>query len=346
MAIVYPDPFLELRVQHIDMPFTKGLCAGYDGGAWRCERLADHLFNWLPFAALNQEHQLAFGSHNFVELLRLAAAHIYSTNKTATRGELGEVPVLSDPGSSTDFLVMNVNRDQLSPSGQDRQDRLPEETGLPEHILREHGAIGTSNLVELLRRIEDQVDKKPHHFSWHGFPDYNQKAAVAELMLYIAHKKQARVGVHMPKQVAWAWSKLQSIKSLPEFIDWFAGKFLEEGHPANVDGAFQFLQACEFSFPRSLAAIEAIIKYARPKVNLDYSVYMVEMENWFRPHWMKQLDEAGVPIPLGERLAKFIGPSASRGEALTTIGGLNLEATSGLDQVDQFILRMVRGEEL
>ena len=92
MSVTYPEPFLEVRCAEIDGSFsTTGLCAGYDGGTWRSERLADHLFQWLPYAALNQEHQLGFGSHNFLEMLRLASAHIYNTKKTASRGELGEL---------------------------------------------------------------------------------------------------------------------------------------------------------------------------------------------------------------------------------------------------------------
>ncbi|RKG80472.1 DUF1837 domain-containing protein [Corallococcus sp. CA049B] len=92
MPVKYPDPFLEVRVEHLDLPFPlTGLCAGYEGGLWRSARLADHLFQWLPYAALNQEHQLSFGTHNFVEMLRLAAAHIYNTQKTESRGELGEL---------------------------------------------------------------------------------------------------------------------------------------------------------------------------------------------------------------------------------------------------------------
>lgn len=92
MPVTYPDPFLEVRCTDLSQPFpTTGLCAGYESGEWRSERLADHLFQWLPYAALNQEHQLGFGSHNFVEMLRLAAAHIYNTKKTITRGELGEL---------------------------------------------------------------------------------------------------------------------------------------------------------------------------------------------------------------------------------------------------------------
>lgn len=92
MPLVYPDPFLEVRVQDLTgAPPLSSLCAGYEIGKWRAERLADHLFQWLPYAALNQEHQLAFGPNNFVEMLRLAAAHIYHTKKTATRGEIGEL---------------------------------------------------------------------------------------------------------------------------------------------------------------------------------------------------------------------------------------------------------------
>lgn len=92
MSVKYPDPFLEVRCSELTEPVpATSLCAGYDGGAWRHRQLADHLLNWLPYAALNQELQMGFGSHNFVELLRNAAAHIYTTGKTANRGELGEL---------------------------------------------------------------------------------------------------------------------------------------------------------------------------------------------------------------------------------------------------------------
>lgn len=92
MTIAYPDPFLEVRVDHLHLPLPMAaLCAGYEGKAWRAARLADHLFQWLPYVALNQESQLDFTAANFVEMLRVAAAHIYNTKRTASRGELGEL---------------------------------------------------------------------------------------------------------------------------------------------------------------------------------------------------------------------------------------------------------------
>ena len=92
MAITYPDDFLEVRVSIADpAPNSTAFCAGYDTGAWRATQLADHIFAWLPFAALAQEHQLSFGAHNFHDMLQLAAAHIYNSKKTDSRGELGEL---------------------------------------------------------------------------------------------------------------------------------------------------------------------------------------------------------------------------------------------------------------
>jgi len=92
MTVQYPDPFLEVRVDLVDLEHPlRALCAGYEDTKWRSVQLADHLFGWVPYVALIQEHQLSFGSHNFVELLRNAAAHIYDTNKTESRGELGEI---------------------------------------------------------------------------------------------------------------------------------------------------------------------------------------------------------------------------------------------------------------
>lgn len=91
MIIRYPDPLLEIRSCFLDEPALISLCAGYEAGNWRSKALADHLFQWIPFVALDQESQLSLGAHNFLEMIERAAAHIYKTKKTSSRGELGEI---------------------------------------------------------------------------------------------------------------------------------------------------------------------------------------------------------------------------------------------------------------
>lgn len=91
MAIL-PDIFLETRVSLVPDEYgTLAMCAGYEGAKWRADAFADHLMQWLPYAALNQEAQNNFALHNWMEFVRQAAAHIYSTKKSDRRGEIGEL---------------------------------------------------------------------------------------------------------------------------------------------------------------------------------------------------------------------------------------------------------------
>lgn len=88
----YPEPFLEVRVTSLGDEFdTLALCAGYEGKQWRAAQLAKHLIQWLPFAALDQEAQNSFSISNWFEMVARAAAHVYKTKKTASRGEIGEL---------------------------------------------------------------------------------------------------------------------------------------------------------------------------------------------------------------------------------------------------------------
>jgi hypothetical protein len=233
---------------------------------------------------------------------------------------------------------MNVRRAELSPSGQERQERLPLETGLNSEVLRDHGALGVDMLARLNDRIRQMLRDEPELLIWKGFAHKEQRIAIAELALMVAHARRDRTGIHTPKQIAWAWSQLGRIKTLPKFLRWFAGTFFSEDKPEGIDCAFQFLQACEFGFPRTIAAVEALVRQAAPDADLSYAAYIAAMECWFRPAWMKELDEAGIPLPLAERLASFLGDVSGRAEALNAIRDLDSADSDNLDSIDKFIL--------
>lgn len=248
------------------------------------------------------------------------------------------VPVFSDPGASTDFLVMNVEREELSRAGQLRQDRMPAETGLSRDILREHSNLGVELLVEIRDRVEAALQSQPSGLRWTGYPNKEQRVAVAELALHITHARRDQPGLHSPKQIGWAWSQLRQSRSIAGFLRWFARVFKPEAKSEGVDVAFQFLQACEFTFPRSLAAISDIVNLLDGEGAASYGLYLTEMENWFRPPWIKQLDEAGIPVPLGERLRPYLRDVQTRAQALASLRNVNL-SVDAFDDVDRFILK-------
>lgn len=250
-----------------------------------------------------------------------------------------DVPVLSDPGASTDFLLVNVEPGDLTGEDLRRQESLPEQTGLPAEILREHGALGMDILMRVNARVREILQGNPSLLAWRGHPDKAQRITLAELALLVAHARRERTGIHTERQVAWAWSQLANARSLPAFLRWFTRTFNRDDPAAGLDGAFQFLQACEFSFPRSVSAIEALVSYNDPTANHFYGAFIAGLEQWFRPVWMKQIDEAGVPIPLAERLAPFLRSPDNRSVALAQLAELDLEAISELDDVDRLILQ-------
>jgi hypothetical protein len=145
--------------------------------------------------------------------------------------------------------------------------------------------------------------------------------------------------------VAWAWWQLYYFKALPKFLRWFADTFFKDDKPEGIDCAFQFLQACEFSFPRTIAAVESLVRQSAPDAEINYATYIAAMECWFRPPWMKELDEAGIPLPLAERLAPFVGDVVGRAAALEAIRGLIDHEFDGLDSIDTFILNLALGAD-
>lgn len=162
------------------------------------------------------------------------------------------VPILNDPGASTDYIIMNVDSNSLSIDGRQRQAQLPGATGLSSSILKEHGAIGIDHLIAAYSRVQELLQKDETLFLWSGFPNQEQRIALAEVAMLIAHARRDQTGLHTPRQVAWGWAQLNKISTLPKFLRWFAATFFSENRAKGVDEAFRFLQACEFGFPPRL----------------------------------------------------------------------------------------------
>jgi hypothetical protein len=250
-----------------------------------------------------------------------------------------EVPMLSDGPAKSDYLLVNTDRSDLSGPGQAMQDAVIAKSSVPGPLLREFGSIGFDLLSKLTERARVYLKQDQASIIWNGYPDKEQRVVLAELCLLVAHARQEPTGLHTAKQVQWAWAQLSKIKSLAAFLRWYARTFKEENVPQGIDSAFQFLQACEFSFPRTSATVEGIIKHYRPDANISYGLYISHLENWFRPPWMKQLDESGIPIPLLERLAPRLNSPDTSDVAARRIAKLDLSKIPDLDDVDHFILK-------
>lgn len=265
-------------------------------------------------------------------------AYLYYTPPEVVETNV-EIPILSDPEASSDYILMNVETDELSPEGQHRKSQLPTRTGLSGLVLKEHGALGVESLIAANDRVKQILKDDPALLIWTGYPNKEQRIAIAEIAVAIARARNEQFGMGSGKQVAWTWAQLEKISTLPKFLRWFERTFSPGDKAKGVDDAFRFLQACEFAFPRSLAAVEALVHMNEPSWKANYGPYIASLESWFRPAWMKHVDEAGIPLPLAERLAPHLDAPRDRHDALQQIAALDVEALR-LDELDALLIEL------
>jgi hypothetical protein len=133
---------------------------------------------------------------------------------------------------------------------------------------------------------------------------------------------------------------LYSCKTLPKFLRWFVGKFGDGDANAGLDRAFHFMSACEFDYPRALIATYDIVSDCFPEESFDWTFFIGGLERWFRPRWMKRLDEFGVPIPLSENLGARLSDEASVNDALAFFESIYFNENEKLNEGDTLFLEL------
>lgn len=73
------------------IPTLLGICAGFENGEWRGQRLADNLFNCIPDFCLSYSEVHEVDSTEWMDKLRKSVAMIYNSPKYKSRGEFGEL---------------------------------------------------------------------------------------------------------------------------------------------------------------------------------------------------------------------------------------------------------------
>ena len=85
-----PKPLLERVIELDSGPTAVALCPDFELGEWRHKAVIEHLFDWLPEAALTpSERELLRDEPN--KLLARAAIRVFKNTDPEKRGEVGEI---------------------------------------------------------------------------------------------------------------------------------------------------------------------------------------------------------------------------------------------------------------
>ena len=84
--------FFKIIVHDQDsMPTLLGICAGFENGEWRGQRLAENLFKCIPEFCLTYSEIHEVDSSEWMDKMKKAVSMIYSSSKYKNRGEFGEL---------------------------------------------------------------------------------------------------------------------------------------------------------------------------------------------------------------------------------------------------------------
>jgi len=251
-----------------------------------------------------------------------------------------DVPIFSNPNEADDYILMNVSPSELDNRGRQRQLQLPFKTGLSQELLRQYGIFGH----EALRVVRDNIEKiaskgDGQSLIWTGRPNYNQMEQLAERIKPLMLARPGGLNANRSfKQIAYFWNQLMRAETLSAFIEFFVKNDSAQSVDDKIKVCFEFLSSCEFNYPTAVGALSAIIKEVVPDSNHNYSLFETELQNWFWPNWMKEVDESGIPFPLSQKIRQFIGKKNNSREALRVIASLDRNRISTMHPIEQYLI--------
>jgi len=250
-----------------------------------------------------------------------------------------DVPVLSDPDQTDEYILMNYEPSELGPVGLERQQSLPLEYDLSPETLKKFGHFGAEVLSGAKANLRKHLKAKRHRFEWSGHPGYNQRLMLAEVIRPLLQSKNDKTTRLSVKQMAWAWDMLLKKPTLADFLSWFQEVFSKDEIQEGIERSFEFLGACEFNHATAVAAINQLLREIDPSIDADYAFFVLELESWFRPRWVKEIDEVGIPVPLSERLLPMLGQPSHYTEALVRIADLPEKELLAFSEIDQRLIK-------
>jgi hypothetical protein len=114
-------------------------------------------------------------------------------------------------------------------------------------------------------------------------------------------------------------------------------------HREIIERGFRALGAFDYSVPTLLLDMEALVNYhcaLRGLDEVDYSLMAQKLDNVFCHHWVKALDEYGVPLPLGKKLEFLIRETFALDDAIDSVRQY-CRSRSGRDRLTPFEISLI-----
>jgi hypothetical protein len=238
-----------------------------------------------------------------------------------------DLPVLTQPDSAPDSLLVQIDEEELSPRSRERIEQFYDHPALSLDVLRTNSGLDPGMQVELAEELERRAGYYNPLLRWTYNPEWEQLKAACELIwTYLVPGTGMQSGVASGAQLAFKLRRLQQFGASAELIRSLAGD--EEADEA-VESALDFVrQWAGFRFPRLLSALDSIQQEVFEREGLepgDFSSYALRVENLFLRPPLIALDEYGLPPQVAKQIEGLFASADSLDKVLDAVRGMAVD---------------------
>ncbi|WP_081619220.1 DEAD/DEAH box helicase [Thioalkalivibrio sp. ALE23] len=260
-----------------------------------------------------------------------------------------DFPLITQGEDVPNSLLMQIEEDDLKPRSRDRIAEYLEHDGLPVQIIKKNETLDPGKQVALAEYLEVLDEASAFKLMWRGRPGYPELEAACRLAWDYFTLGQPKSGVYSAKQLsykAWDLMKGLSVRRRVE-NELRAGRFAADTADEAIERVFSFDRNwAGFELPRLLMAVSTIQEYVFEKRFGrcgDYSYFAYQLECLFRNPAVVAMEEYGLPLQIGEKVARAMGLSEDLDEALEQVRQVDVSKLSNLATFERCMLSDLQG---
>jgi len=255
-----------------------------------------------------------------------------------------DFPTLTQPETAPTSLLIQMDKEDLTPASQDRVREYLDGTVLPLGVLRLNAGVNPAHQVELARYVRANARRLSRSLKWTTEPTGDQFRETCELIWTFLVRSGRRYGVTSGNQLSFKTGQLKSNTSVSVRVreELKPGKYAAANADEAVERVLEFDRNwAGFELPRLLMALSRIQEYVLRSMDLPYGNYESfagRVECLFTRPVVAALDEYGIPIQLGERMQNLLGTADDLDQALAVVARLKVPDVMGIDDFERDLL--------
>lgn len=240
-----------------------------------------------------------------------------------------ELPIVDFPfftqGVDTpDSLLVQLDREDLTPNSQERMASIYEQNVLPVSVIKTNSTIDPDAQVEFAKHLAQLSRNACSTLWWSNFPTYDQLRTTNRLLWQFLVKRARNEVTSADQLTVKLWSLMQTPDvKMRVTAELQPGPYQATSPDEAVERVLSFDRNwAGFEFPRLLMAtsrIQAAVFAPRFGRFGNYSFFAARVEHHFRNPAFSGLEEFGLPVQLAEKIVRTVPLSTDLDVAIERI---------------------------